>query len=77
MQLRSSVVVAVAQAPDAAPIRPPALELPYATGAAVKRKKTVFFIGSLLPFSPTTVNSSLMKGGCCALNVCILLKFTS
>ena len=39
MWLRSGAAMAVAQAPAAAPIRPLAQELPYATGAVVKRKK--------------------------------------
>ena len=40
MQLRSSVSMAVAQATATAPIQPPARELPYATGPAIKRKQT-------------------------------------
>ena len=39
MWLRSSVAMAVAQASAAAQIRPLAQELPYAPGAAIKRKK--------------------------------------
>ena len=38
MELRSSVTVAVAQAPAVAPIRPLAWELPDTTGVAVKVK---------------------------------------
>ena len=38
MQLRSGVVMAVAEAPDAVLIQPLAQKLTYATGMAVKRK---------------------------------------
>ena len=39
MQLRLGIAVAVAQAPAATLIQPLAQELPYATGATLKRKK--------------------------------------
>ena len=39
MQLKSAVAMAVAQALAAAPIRFLAWELPYATGAALKKEK--------------------------------------
>ena len=39
MQLGSSVAIAVVQAIAAAPIQPLGRELPYAEGAAIKRKK--------------------------------------
>lgn len=39
MYLGSSVAMAVAQAPGAAPIQPLAWDLPYATGVAIKRKE--------------------------------------
>ena len=39
MQLRSSVAMAVAKTSATAPIRPLAQELPYATGAVIKRNK--------------------------------------
>ena len=42
MWLRSSVAVAVGEVGTAAaPIGPPALELPYTTGAAAKRKSNL------------------------------------
>ena len=42
MQLRSGVAVAVAQAAVPTLIQPLAQELPYATGATIKRKKATF-----------------------------------
>ena len=41
MQLRSSVAEAVAEASAVTPIRPLAWKLPYAAGAAIKRKKKI------------------------------------
>ena len=41
MQLRSGVALAVAQASTAAPIQPPAWELPYAASVAIERKCSV------------------------------------
>ena len=41
MWLGSGVAVAVVSAPTAAPIPPPAWELPYAAGLAIKRKKKI------------------------------------
>ena len=42
-QLRSQVVVAMTQA-AVAPVQPPAWELPYATGAPLKRQKKTYYI---------------------------------
>ena len=42
MGLGYSVAMAVAQAAAATPIQPLAQELPYAAGAAIKKKKTIY-----------------------------------
>ena len=53
MQLGSIVAETAAEAKAAAPIRPLAWELPYATGAAIKRKNFFLIFKEILLFIKT------------------------